>query len=428
MPAFDPHDIYACAELFSPDERLIYDAVLDWVKGRFLPLIEPHYEAGTFPLDLVPELASLGVFGATLPEQYGCAGVGHSAYGLINQALEYGDSGLRSFVSVQSGLVMYPIYSYGTEAQRAKWLPRLASGQAVGCFGLTEPSHGSNPGGMETRAVPVDGGFVLNGSKAWITNAPIADVAVVWAKVGTGSAPVPGRDLDGGQGRPHSLEDSSDAHTIRGFLVEKGMPGYSTAEYHRKLSLRASVTGEMYFKDVFVPADSMLPGVEGLRGPLSCLNQARYGIAWGAVGSAMFCYEAARRYSLERVQFGRPIGGHQLQQLKLSEMATAITRAQLLCWRLGQLKQADSEARARGEGGSKALPAQISLAKRDNVWQAREIARAAREIMGGMGIMLESQVMRHACNLESVLTYEGTHDVHHLILGEAITGLGAFGG
>jgi glutaryl-CoA dehydrogenase len=287
---------------------------------------------------------------------------------------------------------MYPIFAFGSDEQKQRWLPKLAAGTAIGCFGLTEPDHGSNPGGMVTRAQAADGGYVLNGAKAWITNGSLADVAVVWAKVGAG-----------------------DSASIRGFLVEKGAPGFSTADYKRKLSLRASVTSELFFKDVFVPEDSVLPGVEGLRGPLSCLNQARYGIAWGSMGAAMFCFEAARRYSLERMQFNKPIASFQLQQLKLSEMATAITRGRLLSWRLGQLKQA-----------GQAHPAQISLAKRDNVYQAREVARMAREIYGAMGIMLESHVMRHANNLESVYTYEGTHDVHHLVLGEAITGIGAY--
>ena len=392
MAGIDPHDIYTVDELFSDEERLIHTTVLAWVKERFLPLIEEHYEAGSFPLQLVPELAGLGVFGATLPEKYGCAGANATAYGLINQALEYGDSGLRSFVSVQSGLVMYPIYAFGSEEQREKWLPRLARGEAIGCFGLTEPDHGSDPGGMVTRARTVSGGYVLNGAKAWITNGSLADVAVAWAKL-----------------------DSEESASIHGFLVEKGMPGFAASEYKRKLSLRASVTSELFFKDVFVPEANILPGVAGLRGPLSCLNQARYGIAWGAMGAAMFCFEAALHYALERQQFGRPIASFQLQQAKLAEMATAITRGRLLCWRLGQLKEA-----------GRAHPAQISLAKRDNVAVARDVARMAREIYGAMGIMLESHVKRHADNLESVYTYEGTHDIHLLILGEALTGIGAY--
>ncbi len=413
-------DLYKLDELFTDEERIIRSAVLDWVKERFMPLIEEHYEAGTFPLELVPELAELGVFGATLPEEYGCAGVSHTAYGLINQALEYGDSGLRSFVSVQSGLVMYPIYAFGSEEQKKKWLPELAAGRKIGCFGLTEPNHGSNPGGMETRAMPADGGFVLNGAKAWITNGCLADVAVVWAKVGEpdGARTHGPSSSSGAADTDHgSALHTGDSKSIRGFLVEKGMPGFSTAEYKKKLSLRASVTSELYFKDVFVPEANMLPSVQGLKGPLSCLNQARYGIAWGATGAGMYCLEAALRYAGERSQFGRPISGFQLQQLKLSQMATELLKGQLLCWRLGKLKEAGT-----------ITPAQISLAKRDNVYQARECARMAREIYGAMGIMLESHVMRHSNNLESVLTYEGTHDVHHLILGEAITGQSAFEG
>lgn len=392
MAATDPHDIYLLSELFTAEERLIYATVLDWVRQRFLPLVETAYEEERFPLELVPELAALGVFGATLPEKYGCAGVSATAYGLINQALEYGDSGLRSFVSVQSGLVMYPLYAFGSEEQRQRWLPELAAGRAIGCFGLTEPDHGSNPGGMVTRALPVDGGYRLSGAKAWITNGSLADLAVVWAKTG-----------DGG------------AESIRGYLVERGMPGFASSDYHRKLSLRASVTSQLFFDNVFIPEANVLPEVSGLRGPLSCLNQARYGIAWGAMGAAQYCFEAALRYSLERQQFGKPLASFQLQQQRLSEMATALLKGRLLAWRLAQLKQA-----------GRATPAQISLAKRDNVYQAREIARAARELFGAMGIMLESHVMRHANNLESVYTYEGTHDVHHLILGEALTGIAAY--
>lgn len=392
MPKHSPLDLYHVDELYSTEQCLIRDTVLEWVKERFLPLIEDHYEAGTFPQEVIPELAELGVFGATLPEKYNCSDVGATAYGLINQSLEYGDTGLRSLVSVQSSLVMFPIYRYGSEAQREKWLPALAAGKAIGCFGLTEPDHGSDPGSMITRAQPTAGGFILNGAKAWITNGNLADVAVVWAKVGDG-----------------------DSRSIRGFLVERGMDGFSVAEYKRKLSLRASVTSELFFKDVFVPEESMLPEVEGLRGPLSCLNQARYGIAWGAVGAAQYCLEAALRYAGERHQFGRPIASFQLQQHKLSEMATAVLRMQLVCHRLGQLKEDD-----------RATAVQISLAKRDNVYQARRIARTAREMFGAMGIMLESHVMRHSQNLESVYTYEGTHDIHHLILGEALTDISAF--
>jgi glutaryl-CoA dehydrogenase len=392
MAKTNPLDVFLVHDLFTEEERLVFRTVSEWVREDFLPLIEEHYEAGTFPTELVPALGEMGVFGATLPEKYGCAELSSTAYGLINQALEYGDSGLRSFVSVQSGLVMYPIFRYGTEEQREKWLPQLATGKAVGCFGLTEPNHGSNPGGMETRARSVDGGYVLNGAKAWITNGCLADVAVVWAKV-----------EDGG------------SKSVRGFLVERGMEGFNTAEYKRKLSLRASVTSELFFKDMFVPEENVLPGVEGLRGPLSCLNQARYGIAWGAVGAAQFCLEHALRYAGEREQFDRPIASFQLQQHKLSEMSTALTKMQLIAWRLGQLK-----------GEDKATPVQISVAKRDNVFQARQIARTSRELMGAMGIMLESHVMRHAANLESVYTYEGTHDVHHLILGEALTGIAAY--
>jgi glutaryl-CoA dehydrogenase len=392
MTRTDPLDLFQVSELFTEDERLIHNAVAEWVRERYIPLTEEHYEAATFPLEVVPELGALGVLGPTLPAEFGGGGSSATAYGLINQALEYGDSGLRSFVSVQSSLVMYPIFRYGTEEQKRKWLRPLAAGEKIGCFGLTEPNHGSNPGGMETRARRTGGGYVLNGAKAWITNGCLANVAVVWAKV-----------------------DDGGGESVRGFLIERGMDGFSTAEYKRKLSLRASVTSELFFHDVFVPEESMLPGVEGLRGPLSCLNQARYGIAWGATGAAQYCLEAALKYAGERLQFDRPISGFQLQQLKLSEMATALTRMQLVAWRLGKLKDED-----------RATPAQISLAKRDNVYQARRIARTAREIHGAMGIMLETGVMRHAVNLESVYTYEGTHDVHHLILGEALTGENAF--
>jgi glutaryl-CoA dehydrogenase len=384
----NPFDYYNVDALFTSEEKLVRDTVRDFVNSEVLPIIEKHYEAGTFPMDMVGKMADIGLFGITLPQEYGCAGASYTAYGLAMQELERGDSGFRSFASVQSSLVMYPIYTYGSEEQRKKWLPRLAKGEAIGCFGLTEPDHGSNPGGMITTAKKIDGGFVLNGAKMWITNGTLADVAVVWAK------------LDG---------------VVRGFLVEKGTKGFSAPEMKGKHSLRASVTSELVFQDCEVPEENLLPNVQGLKGPLGCLTQARYGIAWGAIGAAMACYESALNYAKTRIQFGKPIGGFQLVQEKLVWMLNEITKAQLLAERCGKLKDA-------GES----TPQHVSMAKRNNVWMALEVARMAREIHGANGILNEYPVMRHAANLESVKTYEGTHDIHTLILGADITGLPAF--
>src|ERR1051325_4676858 len=335
-------DYYDIESLLTEEQRMIRDTVRQFVESDVLPIIEQHSQAMTFPKDLIPKIGALGLLGPTLPEKYGCAGLDNIAYGLINQELERGDSGIRSFSSVQSSLVMYPIYAYGTEEQKMKWLPRLATGDAVGCFGLTEPDHGSNPGGMVTKAKKVSGGYVLNGAKMWITNGTIADVAVVWAKV-----------------------DSDDAKSIRGFLVEKGMKGFTAPEMKGKYSLRASITSELVFSDVELPEENMLPNVQGLKGPLGCLTQARYGISWGAIGAAMACYESSVDYAKSRIQFGRPIGGFQLNQHKLAEMLTEITKAQLLCWCLGTLKN---------EG--KMRPHHVSLAKRNNVAMALAIARS----------------------------------------------------
>jgi glutaryl-CoA dehydrogenase len=351
-------------------------------------VVAEHHRAGTFPLDLVPGLGQLGVFGATLTG-YGCAGLNNVAYGLIMQELERGDSGLRSFASVQSGLVMYPIHRYGTEPQKARWLPLLQSGQALGCFGLTEPDHGSDPGSMKTRAARHGQHYVLNGSKLWITNGSLADVAVVWAK--------------------------GDDGEIGGYLVERGTPGFTTLDIHGKFSMRASVTSELAFQDCPVPLENKLPGASGLKGPLACLSQARYGIAWGAVGAAMACYDWVLQYARTRVQFGKPIGGFQLVQRKLVWMVTEITKAQLLCLQLGRLKDA-----------GRLRPQQVSMAKMNNVWMALETARMARDIMGAAGIVDEHPVIRHLLNLETVITYEGTHDIHTLIIGRDITGLDAF--
>ncbi len=385
---FQGLDFYQVEAAYGEEELMIRDTVRRFVDQEVIPIIAGHFEAGTFPLDLVPRLAEMGVFGATLPPDYGCAGLSPLAYGLIMQELERGDSGLRSFVSVQGTLAMYPIYAFGSEEQRRRWLPEMAAARKIGCFGLTEPDHGSDPAGMTTTAVETDGGYRLNGSKMWITNGSIADVAVVWAKLGG---------------------------VIRGFLVEKGTPGYRTVEQKHKLSLRASITSELYFSDCEIPKENLLPGVAGLKGPLMTLTQARFGIAFGVVGAAMGCYETALNYTRGRKQFGRPIAGFQIQQTRLAEMVTEITKAQLLCLQLARLKE-------RGE----ATPVQVSLAKRNNCFWALEIARMAREMMGANGISLEYPVMRHMCNLETVKTYEGTHDIHTLAIGREVTGLSAF--
>lgn len=388
MPKFQGVDYYQIDDLLSDDEKLVRNTVREFVDERILPIIEKHNREGTFPRELVPAMAELGLFGATLPEAYGCAGLNNVAYGLMTQELERGDSSIRSFASVQSSLVMYPIYAFGSDDQKNRWLPLLASGKAIGCFGLTEPDFGSNPGGMITRAVRSNGGFVLNGAKMWITNGTIADVAVVWAKL-----------------------DSQ----IKGFLVEKGTKGFTAPEMTGKHSLRASVTSELVFQDCWIPEANLLPGSGGLKSPLKCLSQARYGIAWGAIGSAMACYDAALSYAKSRIQFDRPIASFQLVQAKLVMMLTEITKGQLLCLQLGRLKDQKKETFA-----------QVSLAKRNNVYHALEIARSARDILGANGILDEYPVMRHMANLESVKTYEGTHDIHTLILGHDITGIPAY--
>ena len=386
--SFQHPDYYALDELLSEEERLVRQTVSDFVDAEVLPIIERHAREGTFPMDLVAKIGELGLFGITLPQEYGCAGLNNICYGLAMQELERGDSGVRSFASVQSSLVMYPINAYGSEEQKRKWLPRLAKGEAIGCFGLTEPDYGSNPAGMVTTAKRIDGGFLLNGAKMWITNGTLADVAVVWAK------------LDG---------------VVRGFLVEKGMKGFTAPEMKGKHSLRASVTSELVFQDVELPEENILPGVEGLRGPLSCLTQARYGIAWGVIGSAMATYDASLNYAKTRSTFGAPIAARQLIQDKLAYMITEITKGQLMNWRLGKIKDAGN-----------LRPQQVSMAKRNNCEVALNIARMAREIHGAKGILDEYPIMRHANNLESVKTYEGTHEMHTLILGQDITGFQAF--
>lgn len=386
---FQGHDYYLMDELLTEEHRLVRDSVREWVKRDVSPIIEDYAQRAEFPNQIIGGLAGIGAFGPYIPAEYGGGGMDQISYGLIMQEIERGDSGVRSTASVQSSLVMYPIYTFGSEEQRRKFLPKLASGEWMGCFGLTEPNHGSNPAGMLTHYTDDGDHVILNGSKMWISNAPFAQLAVVWAK-----------DPEG---------------DIRGIIVERDMPGFSTPETHNKWSLRASATGELVFDNVRVPKANILPNVKGLKGPLSCLNSARYGIAWGAIGAAMDCYDTALRYSQERVQFGRPIGGFQLQQKKLAEMITEITKAQLLTWRLGVLKNEN-----------RATPAQISMAKRNNVNMALQIAREARQILGGMGITGEYPIMRHMMNLESVITYEGTHDIHLLILGKEITGIQAF--
>jgi glutaryl-CoA dehydrogenase len=386
-------DFYDLDSLLSEDERTVRDTIRTWVDDRLLPVIERCYVERRFPKELVPELAELGVLGANLPARYGCAELGDVAYGLVMQELERGDSGIRSFASVQGSLVMYPIATFGSEEQKERWLPLLARGEAIGCFGLTEPDHGSDPGGMTTRAVRDGSEWVLNGTKMWITNGSLADVAVVWAKTG-------------------GLDDTG---SVRGFLVETDRPGFKASDQKGKLSLLASDTSELSLADVRVPADALLPGSGGLKSPLMCLNQARYGIAWGAVGAAMACYVEALSYAKVRTQFDRPLASFQIQQVRLVEMLSEITKAQLLCLQLGRLKERGTVKHT-----------QISLAKRNNVSMACDVAREARRLLGANGILIEYQSMRHMANLESVYTYEGTHDVHGLILGEAITGIGAF--
>jgi len=387
--AFRGLDYYGIDDELSEEERLVRDNVRRFVDREIEPIIGAHYQAGTFPMDLIPKFADLGLLGANI-EGYGCAGMGEIAYGLAMQELERGDSGIRSFCSVQGSLCMYPIYAFGSDEQKDRWLPGMAAGEIIGCFGLTEPDFGSNPTGMITRAESLPGGgYRLNGTKRWITNGDLAHVAIVWAK------------LDGGK--------------VRGFLVPKDAPGFSTRKIEDKFSLRASVTSELFLEDAMVGDDAILPGVIGMRGPLSCLSQARFGIAFGAVGAAMSCYESALDYAKDRVQFSRPIAGYQLVQRKLVNMVSEITKAQLLALRLGRLKEA-----------KKIRPAQISLAKRNNVAMALDIARVARDILGANGIMYEYPIGRHMMNLETVKTYEGTHDIHTLIVGQDITGIAAF--
>lgn len=386
---FEGHDYFQMDDLLSEDHLLARESVRSWVKQEVSPIIESYAQKSECPMHLFKGLGEIGAFGPSLPVEYGGGGMDEMAYGIIMQELERGDSGLRSMASVQGSLVMYPIYRYASEAQKMKYLPKLGTGELIGCFGLTEPDHGSNPGGMITNIKDDGDAYILNGAKMWITNSPIADIAVVWAK-----------DEEG---------------VIRGMVVEKDMKGFSAPEIHDKWSLRASITGELVFEDVRVPKENVFPEIKGLKGPLSCLSKARYGIAWGAIGAAMDCYDSALRYSLEREQFGKPIAGFQLTQKKLAEMITEITKAQLLAWRLGSLANI-----------GKATPAQISMAKRNNVNMALEIAREARQIHGGMGITGEYPIMRHMMNLESVITYEGTHDIHLLITGMDVTGINAF--
>ena len=388
MKKFGP-DFYSITDLLTDEELLIQQTANDFVKAEFMPLISEHYENGTFPMELIPKLGELGFMGSSLPEESGGAGVSNVAYGLILHELERGDSGLRSFASVQGSLVMYPIHAYGSDDQKAKWLPGLGAGNLIGCFGLTEPNFGSNPGGMTTRCKRDGDNWIINGNKMWITNGSLADVALVWAK-----------DEEG---------------IVRGFLLEKGMDGFSSSDIHGKLSLRASVTSELSMDNVRVKDSSRLPNIEGLKGPLSCLTQARYGIAWGMVGAAVDCYNTALNYAKERKQFSKPIAGYQLTQAKLADMVTSLTESQLLVYRLGRLKD---------EG--KMTFQQVSMAKRNNCSMARDIAKLSREILGGNGIVGDYSPIRHMANIESVYTYEGTHEMHSLIIGENITGISAY--
>ncbi len=388
---FDHPDYYLMDDLLTEEQKLIRDTARAWIKKEVTPIIEDYYERAVFPKQIVKGLAEIGAFGPYIPQEYGGAGLDQISYGLIMQELERADSGIRSTASVQSSLVMYPIWKYGTEEQRKKYLPKLASGEMIGCFGLTEPDHGSNPGGMITNFKDAGDHYVLNGAKMWISNAPFADIAVVWAK--------------------------NEEGRIWGLIVERGMEGFTTPETHGKWSLRASATGELVFDNVKVPKENLLPNKSGLGAPLGCLDSARYGIAWGALGAAMDCYDSALRYSKQRIQFDKPIASFQLTQKKLAEMLTEITKAQLLVWRLGVLKNEN-----------RATTAQISLAKRNNVHIAIQIAREARQIHGAMGITNEYSIMRHMMNLESVITYEGTHDIHLLITGADITEIQAFKG
>jgi len=386
---FEAPDYYNLDELLTDEHKLVRDATRQWIKREISPIIEDYAQRAEFPKHTINGLAEIGAFGPYIPVEYGGAGLDQISYGLIMQEIERGDSGIRSTASVQSSLVMYPIFKYGTEEQRKKYLPKLASGEFMGCFGLTEPDFGSNPSGMVTNFKDQGDHYVLNGAKLWISNAPFADIAVVWAK--------------------------NEEGRIYGLIVERGMEGFSTPETHNKWSLRASATGELLFDNVKVPKENLLPNKSGLGAPLGCLDSARYGIAWGAIGAAMDCYDIALRYAKERIQFDKPIAATQLQQKKLAEMITEITKAQLLAWRLGVLREA-----------GKATSAQISMAKRNNVDMALKITREARQVLGGMGITGEYSIMRHMMNLESVITYEGTHDIHLLITGLDITGLNAF--
>lgn len=386
---FQHPDHYLMDELLTEEHKLIRDTVRAWVKKELSPIIEDYAQRAEFPKHIIRGLGEIGAFGPSLPAEYGCGGMDQISYGIIMQELERCDSGIRSTASVQGSLVMYPIYKYGSEEQRHKYLPKLASGEMMGCFGLTEPDHGSNPGGMTTNFKDMRDHYLLNGAKMWISNAPFADIAVVWAK--------------------------NEAGKIHGLIVERGMEGFTTPETHNKWSLRASATGELVFDNVKVPKENLLPNISGLKGPMGCLDSARYGIAWGAIGAAMDCYDSALNYAKERIQFDKPIAGFQLTQKKLAEMLTEITKAQLLTWRLGVLKNED-----------RATTPQISMAKRNNVEMALHVAREARQIHGGMGITGEYPIMRHMMNLESVVTYEGTHDIHLLITGMDITGMPAF--